>query len=95
MDVDSSPAQGLLIVHCTTEEEAQIVRAKGGVLWHLYSRPSSQVVIRNGDTMIADGEKGFKHVRSPLEALSEAMLARLANGLAPLSAAAVKGLARE
>lgn len=63
--------RALVIVHCLTEGEAAIVRERGGVLWHLHSRPSVTVVIRNGDTIITDSEQGFGHVRSPLEALSE------------------------
>ena len=72
--------QGLVVVHCLTEREAALVRERDGVIWHLYSRPSQTVVIRNGDPMVTDGENGFGHVLSPLEALSELLLARGANG---------------
>lgn len=67
---------GLVIVHCLTEKEAVVVRASGGVIWHLYSRPSALVVIRNGDVMVADVEHGYRHIFAPLEALSEVMLSR-------------------
>lgn len=86
----SSPVEGLVIAHCLTEQEAQEVRARGGVIWHLYSRPSGSVSIRQGDVMVTDGQAGFRHVREPLEALSELILSRLANS--PSVRAALKGL---
>lgn len=90
---EPSPVEGLVIAHCLTEEEAQEVRARGGAVWHLYSRPSGAVVIRQGDVMVTDGQAGFRHVREPLEALSELILSRLARN--PSVRAALKGLARD
>lgn len=69
-------AGGLVVVHCLAREEADLVRAQGGVLWHLHSSPSRSVPICREDVMVSDGEAGFKHVRSPLEALSELLLDR-------------------
>lgn len=66
---------GLVVVHCLTEQEAVLVREQGGVLWHLYSRPSARVVIRAGDCMVVDDDEGEDHIRAPLEALSELLLA--------------------
>lgn len=71
-----SRAKGVVVSHCLTEEEACLVRELGGAVWHLYSRPSALVVIRNGDRIVVDDEDGFGHVRAPLEALSELLLAR-------------------
>lgn len=90
------PVEGMVITHCLTEQEAQEVRARGGVIWHLYSRPSGSVSIRLGDVMVTDGQAGFRHVREPLEALSELILVRL-SGLAnnPTVRAALKELARD
>jgi len=88
-----SPVEGLVVAHCLTEQEAQEVRARGGVIWHLYSRPSGSVSIRQGDVMVTDGQAGFRHVREPLEALSELILSRLSKN--PSVRAALKGLARE
>lgn len=88
-----SAVEGLVIAHCLTEQEAQEVRARGGVIWHLYSRPSGSVSIRQGDVMVTDGQAGFRHVREPLEALSELILSRLANN--SLVRATLKGLARD
>lgn len=67
---------GVVVTHCLTENEATLVRELGGVVWHLYSRVSSLVVIRNGDAIVTSDEHGIGHVRAPLEALSELMLAQ-------------------
>lgn len=95
--LDSAPAAlgGVVVTHCLSEEEAEEVRARGGVVWHVYGRPSGLVVIRHGDPIVTDGQAGFRHVREPLEALSELLIARLASGAAPLAMAALSGLARE
>lgn len=69
-------AGGLVIVHCLTPEEADLVRESGGEVWHVYGgRPSALVPIRRADRMVTLGENGFGHVLSPLEALSEYLLA--------------------
>jgi hypothetical protein len=69
-------AGGLVIVHCLTLEEAAVVRESGGEVWHVYgAKPSALVPIRRADRMVTMGESGFGHVLSPLEALSEYLLA--------------------
>lgn len=70
---------GTVITHCLTEEEAQEVRLRGGVVWHVYGRPSSHVVIRRGDAIVGIGCGQPEHVLEPLEALSELTLLRLAS----------------
>jgi len=87
-----SPSGGLVIVHCLTEEEAAEVRAQGGVIWHLYNGVSRLVEIRQGDTIITTKATSFRHVLTPLDALSELVLPRLRD-IAPLCAAAVDALA--
>ncbi|MSU98447.1 hypothetical protein EB795_31785 [Pseudomonas mandelii] len=88
-----NPAGGLVIVHCLTEEEAVVVRAQGGAIWHVYGAPSDQVVIRQGDFQVTAKADSFRHVLAPLDALSELVLPRLRE-IAPLCAAAVDALAR-
>ena len=69
-------AGGLVIVHCLTLEEAAVVRESGGEVWHVYgAKPSALVPIRRADRMVTPGENGFAHVLSPLDALSEYLLA--------------------
>ena len=71
-----SRSKGVVVVHCLTEEEAGLVRDLGGSIWHLRSRPSGLVAIRLGDIVVTSDEHGAGHVRAPLEALSELMLAQ-------------------
>ncbi len=93
--MEEAPAAlgGVVVVHCLAEEEAELVRAQGGVVWHVYGTPSGLVVIRHGDPIVTDGLAGFRHVREPLEALSELLLSRLSAGGAPLALAALSSLA--
>lgn len=93
--MEEAPAAlgGVVVVHCLTEEEAELVRNRGGVVWHVYGTPSGLVVIRHGDPIVTDGQAGFRHVREPLEALSELLLSRLSTGGSPLALAALSSLA--
>lgn len=85
------PLGGVVVTHCLAELEAEEIRRRGGAVWHLYGQPSGYVVIRHGDPIVIDCEAGFRHIRSPLEALSELMLGKLAE--APLAGAALDELA--
>lgn len=87
------PVEGVVVAHCLSELEAVEIRQRGGVIWHLYSRPSGSVPIRLGDVMVADGQAGFGHVRDPLEALSELLLSRMV--ASPSIRAALEGLSGE
>lgn len=76
--LESRPAVagGLVVVHCLTPEEADLVRESGGEVWHVYgAKPSALVPIRRPDRMVTTGENGFAHVLAPLEALSEYLMA--------------------
>lgn len=88
-----SPVEGMVVVHCLSEEEATEIRSRGGVIWHLYSKPSDDVGIQRGDVIVTNGEQGFRHVRTALEALSELILTRLAANQCVRST--LKDLARE
>lgn len=69
-------AGGLVVVHCLTPNEADVVRESGGEVWHVYGgQPSALVPIRRADRMVTTADNGFGHVLSPLEALSEYLLA--------------------
>lgn len=72
-----APSGGLVVVHCLSAEEAQVIRDHGGVLWHVHgSVLSASVPIGRDDLMVTDGMAGYAHVYAPLEALSELMLAQ-------------------
>lgn len=88
-------AGGVVVVHCLSEEEAEQVRKLGGVVWHVYGKPSGLVVNRMGDLMVTDGSASFRHVLEPMEALSEVLLARLASPAAVMTRATLKRLADE
>ncbi|WP_180228766.1 hypothetical protein, partial [Priestia megaterium] len=44
---------GLVVTHCLTEAEAQEVRARGGVIWHLYGPVTGTVINHPGDIMVS------------------------------------------
>jgi hypothetical protein len=69
---------GLVLTQCLTESEAELVRAEGGSVWHLYGEPSRDVVIRRADPMVSTRADVPAHVVEPLEAYSQMILARLA-----------------
>lgn len=68
--------EGLVLTHVLTEEEAAVIRAHGGFVWHVCGVPSSHVVIRPGDLLVTETEGGVRHFLDPIEALSEVLLAR-------------------
>ena len=75
LDCRPAAAGGLVIVHCLTPEEADVVRESGGEVWHVYGpNPSALVPIRRADRMVTPEGRGFAHVLTPLEALSEYLL---------------------
>lgn len=86
---------GVVVVHCLAEEEAEQIRKLGGVVWHVYGKPSGLVVNRIGDLMVTDATIGFRHVREPMEALSELLLQRLASPEATLTRASLERLTDE
>lgn len=68
------PADGIVLSHVLTEAEAEVIRANGGQLWHVFGPVSSAVVIRRGDLLVTQKEGGDRHWLDPIEALSEALL---------------------
>jgi hypothetical protein len=73
-----SPRNALILVHCLAEQEADLVRAQGGSVWHLYGEPSRHVVIRKGDPIVSRLRGVPGHVVEPLEAYSQMVLAKRA-----------------
>ncbi|MBS9758464.1 hypothetical protein JR044_31205 [Pseudomonas aeruginosa] len=69
-------ADGIVLTHVLTEEEADVIRANGGQLWHVFGPVSSAVVIRRGDLLVTTKEGGDRHWLDPIEALSEALLSQ-------------------
>lgn len=61
---------GCVFSQVYTESEAEVIRAHGGVIWHLQGQPSDQVMIRKGDQMITLTPGGDRHYADAVEALS-------------------------
>lgn len=66
----------MVFAHVLTEEEAVVIRKHDGFVWHVEGAPSQLVVIRQGDLLVTETEGGERHFLDPIEALSEALLAR-------------------
>jgi hypothetical protein len=69
-----SVAPVMILSHVLTEEEAVVIRAHGGHVWHVFGPVSSAVVIRHGDLRVTQTEGGDRHWLDPIEALSESLL---------------------
>ena len=69
-----APVKGLVLSHVLTEEEAEVIRANGGHMWHVFGPVSSAVVIRRCDLLVTVKEGGDRHWLDPIEALSEVVL---------------------
>lgn len=65
---------GLVITDVLAEEEAEEIRRRGGVVWHVMGKPSDSVVIRFGDPLVTHMQGGCRHFLDPMEALSEELL---------------------
>lgn len=68
------PSPALLLSHIRTLEEAQFIRAQGGILWHLQGAPSAEVSILRSDLMVTERSGGDRHYLDVTEALSESRL---------------------
>lgn len=75
-DGTADPVEVLVVVNVLTEEEAEVIRARGGEIWHVFGPVSSAVVIRPGDPLVTEQAGGDRHWLDPIEALSESLLRR-------------------
>lgn len=69
-----TPDAGLVVSHVLTEEEAAMIRAAGGHIWHLADPVSSTVAIERADLLITPIEGGERHFLDPIEALGEQLV---------------------
>jgi hypothetical protein len=65
---------GLVCINVMTEAEAEEIRRRGGVIWHVMGTPSESVVIRQGDALVTHMQGGCRHFLDPMEAFSEVLL---------------------
>lgn len=70
--------RGVVVAQVLTEAEAELIRARGGVMWHVMGWPSESVAFQRdkGDQWVTHFQGGCRHFLDPLEALSEALLAK-------------------
>ena len=67
-------ADGLLIPHVLSLDEAQAIRARGGHLWHVMGEPSEVIPIQPQDLHVTSFAGGCRHYLDALEAYSETLL---------------------
>jgi hypothetical protein len=65
---------GLVVTDVVTLPEADEIRRRGGVIWHVMGTPSDLVPIRRDDALVTQMQGGCRHFLDPLEALSELLL---------------------
>lgn len=73
-DFGRDSGRGLVLSHVKTLEESELIRDRGGFLWHVEGVPSSEIPIQRGDVMVTDKSGGIRHYLDPFEALSETMV---------------------
>lgn len=62
---------GVVLPHIKTDEEACLIRKKGGVILHLFGVPSDDIPIHKDDLLVTTKTGGERHYLDPVEALSE------------------------
>ena len=65
---------GLLAHDVTTQEEAEEIRRRGGVIWHVMGPPSESVVMERDDPKVTAMQGGCRHFLDALDALAEHLL---------------------
>lgn len=65
---------GLVVFNVMTLDEAQEIRRRGGVIWHVMGTPSESVPIVHGDPLVTHMQGGCRHYLDALDAFSEHLL---------------------
>lgn len=65
---------GVVITDVVTRAEADEIRRRGGVIWHVMGIPSDQIPIRLEDKLVTHMQGGCRHYLDAIEALSELLL---------------------
>lgn len=66
---------GLVIYNVASKEEADEIRRRGGVIWHVMGLPSESVPMERDDPKVTHMQGGCRHFRDALDALSEHLFA--------------------
>ncbi|MFG0501069.1 hypothetical protein ACF8GD_00180 [Pseudomonas putida] len=72
---ESNRALGGLVAHnVTTQEEAEEIRRRGGVIWHVMGPPSESVVMERDDPKVTAMQGGCRHFLDAMDAFAEHLL---------------------
>lgn len=74
-DVKSNKALGGIVAfNVMTLDEAQEIRRRGGVIWHVMGAPSESVPMERDDPKVTHMQGGCRHFLDALDAFSEHLL---------------------
>ena len=62
---------GLVVYNVSSKEEADDIRRRGGVIWHVMGLPSESVPMERDDPKVTHMQGGCRHFSDALDALSE------------------------
>lgn len=65
---------GLVIYNVMTPDEAQEIRRRGGVIWHVMGAPSESVPMERDDPKVTHMQGGCRHFLDAIDALKEHLL---------------------
>lgn len=65
---------GLIYQNVMTPAEAEEIRRRGGVIWHVMGAPSESVPIEWGDPLVTHMQGGCRHFLDPIDALKDHLL---------------------
>jgi len=72
---EKNRALGGLIAHdVTTQAEADEIRRRGGVIWHVMGPPSESVVMERDDPKVTAMQGGCRHFLDAMDAFAEHLL---------------------
>jgi hypothetical protein len=65
---------GLVVTDIKSKEESDLIRKRGGAIWHIVDRVSDVVPIEQGDALLTATPGGDRHLLDPIEALHDQQL---------------------
>lgn len=72
--VTKSRGTGLVVTDIKSKEESDLIRKRGGAIWHIVDRVSDVVPIEQGDALLTATPGGDRHLLDPIEALHDQQL---------------------
>lgn len=65
---------GMVVYNLGSKEEADDIRRRGGVIWHVMGPPSESVPMERDDLKVTAMQGGCRHFLDAMDALSEHLL---------------------